>query len=118
MTWEDLDSSSRTVAVGVAVVMEGKWLQRRVRWNQAIHFDLLLVYISMATNRPGMPKQAPVFPDSMPSDRHPAGNMMGTGGMHPQIKQEIVDPTFEDIKRKYNDIVTCMYMLIQVCPLH
>ena len=66
-----------------------------------------------------MPKQAPVFPDSMPSDRHGdrhlAGNMMGTGGMHPQIKQEIVDPTFE---RKYNDIATYMYMLIQVCPLH
>ena len=36
-----------------------------------------------------------------PASRHPAaGNMMGTGGMQPQIKQEIVDPTFEDIECK------------------
>ena len=34
------------------------------------------------------------------SSRPAAGGMMGVGGMHPQIKQEMIDPTFEDLECK------------------
>ena len=34
------------------------------------------------------------------SSRAAGGGMMGAGGMHPQIKQEMIDPTFEDLECK------------------
>ena len=34
------------------------------------------------------------------SSRVAGGGMMGAGGMHPQIKQEMIDPAFEDLECK------------------
>ena len=34
------------------------------------------------------------------SSRAAVGGLMGAGGMHPQIKQEMIDPAFEDLECK------------------
>lgn len=34
------------------------------------------------------------------SSRPAGGGMMGAGGMHPHIKQEMIDPAFEDLECK------------------
>ena len=34
------------------------------------------------------------------SSRAAGGGLMGAGGMHPQIKQEMIDPAFEDLECK------------------